>query len=207
MKFKLTGGITVLGLYFGIGVTPAADMTGQMPPVISAPESVASQSVDHKQALERSLQAFDEKLLHQLEETQQARQDSARQKAALQNSAESEHQSDRQAEGKAASAEGSESGAQSNQTAGLSGQDNHQQTGAAERSMQTPGRAAAQAAPDGQAQDRRANTQVVDMPSGNDDDIIARQLREAAQAETDPQVKERLWQEYRKYQQQQNTGA
>jgi hypothetical protein len=32
-----------------------------------------------------------------------------------------------------------------------------------------------------------------------DDDIIARQLREAALAEEDPALRERLWEEYRKY--------
>ncbi len=34
-----------------------------------------------------------------------------------------------------------------------------------------------------------------------DDDIVARQLREAAEKETDPALKEKLWQEYRKYKQ------
>jgi hypothetical protein len=38
-----------------------------------------------------------------------------------------------------------------------------------------------------------------DIPDGQDDDIIARQLREAAMAETDPVLKERLWDEYRRY--------
>lgn len=33
----------------------------------------------------------------------------------------------------------------------------------------------------------------------DEDDVVARQLREAAEQETDPVVKERLWQEYRKY--------
>ena len=32
-----------------------------------------------------------------------------------------------------------------------------------------------------------------------DDDIVARQLREAAQAERDPQLREKLWQEYCTY--------
>lgn len=36
---------------------------------------------------------------------------------------------------------------------------------------------------------------------GTDDDIVARQLREAAEKETDPALKEKLWQEYRKYKQ------
>ena len=38
-----------------------------------------------------------------------------------------------------------------------------------------------------------------DIPSGNDDDIVARQLREAAMREADPEVRKALWNEYRKY--------
>lgn len=38
-----------------------------------------------------------------------------------------------------------------------------------------------------------------DIPSGNNDDVVARQLREAAMAETDPELRERLWDEYRTY--------
>ena len=38
-----------------------------------------------------------------------------------------------------------------------------------------------------------------DIPSGNDDDVVARQLREAAMREADPAVREKLWDEYRKY--------
>ncbi len=37
------------------------------------------------------------------------------------------------------------------------------------------------------------------VPRGSDDDIVARQLREAAEQESDPQLKKRLWEEYRKY--------
>jgi hypothetical protein len=38
-----------------------------------------------------------------------------------------------------------------------------------------------------------------DIPEGNDDDVVARQLREAAMREPDPQIRERLWNEYRRY--------
>ena len=38
-----------------------------------------------------------------------------------------------------------------------------------------------------------------DIPDGNDDDVVARQLREAAMREPDPAVREKLWDEYRKY--------
>ena len=38
-----------------------------------------------------------------------------------------------------------------------------------------------------------------DIPDATDDDIIARQLREAAMQETDPELKEKLWDEYKRY--------
>ena len=38
-----------------------------------------------------------------------------------------------------------------------------------------------------------------DIPSGRDDDVVARQLREAAMAEPDPELREALWEEYRNY--------
>jgi hypothetical protein len=38
-----------------------------------------------------------------------------------------------------------------------------------------------------------------DIPDGSDDDVVARQIREAAMAETDPELREKLWEEYRKY--------
>ena len=37
------------------------------------------------------------------------------------------------------------------------------------------------------------------VPDARDDDIIARQLREAAMSETDPVLREKLWDEYRRY--------
>lgn len=40
---------------------------------------------------------------------------------------------------------------------------------------------------------------ATNLPDAKDDDIIARQLREAAMQETDPELKEKLWDEYRRY--------
>jgi hypothetical protein len=37
------------------------------------------------------------------------------------------------------------------------------------------------------------------ISDGSDDDVVARQLREAAESETDPALRERLWEEYRRY--------
>jgi hypothetical protein len=38
-----------------------------------------------------------------------------------------------------------------------------------------------------------------DVGNGSDDDVVARQLREAAETETDPVLKKQLWEEYKKY--------
>jgi hypothetical protein len=38
-----------------------------------------------------------------------------------------------------------------------------------------------------------------DIPDASDDDVVARQLREAAEKEQDPALKQRLWEEYRRY--------
>lgn len=38
-----------------------------------------------------------------------------------------------------------------------------------------------------------------DVGDGADDDVVARQLREAAMNETDPELREKLWDEYRRY--------
>lgn len=40
-----------------------------------------------------------------------------------------------------------------------------------------------------------------DTPDGRDDDVVARQLREAAEQETDPELRKKLWDEYRRYKQ------
>ena len=49
--------------------------------------------------------------------------------------------------------------------------------------------------------DHTGSTPVVpaDIPDGNDDDVVARQIREAAMRESDPELREKLWEEYRKY--------
>ena len=52
----------------------------------------------------------------------------------------------------------------------------------------------------GETPGNRAQTKTPDnIPDGSDDDVVARQLREAAEKETDPELKEKLWEEYRRY--------
>jgi hypothetical protein len=40
-----------------------------------------------------------------------------------------------------------------------------------------------------------------DIGDGSDDDVVARQIRKAAESETDPDLRKKLWEEYRKYKQ------
>ncbi|MGH8661882.1 MAG: hypothetical protein ACREUB_08980 [Burkholderiales bacterium] len=40
-----------------------------------------------------------------------------------------------------------------------------------------------------------------DVGDGSDDDVIARQIRKAAESERDPELREKLWDEYRRYRQ------
>jgi hypothetical protein len=47
----------------------------------------------------------------------------------------------------------------------------------------------------------RTTGQPADIPDGSDDDLVARQMREAAEKETNPELKKKLWEEYRKYKQ------
>jgi len=46
-----------------------------------------------------------------------------------------------------------------------------------------------------------------DVGDGHDDDVVARQLREAAMNEKDPAIRERLWDEYRKYKKSRGGGS
>ena len=46
---------------------------------------------------------------------------------------------------------------------------------------------------------KRGSKVPENIPDARDDDIIARQLREAAMQEEDEELREKLWEEYRRY--------
>lgn len=50
-----------------------------------------------------------------------------------------------------------------------------------------------------QSTSSKKSTAPKDIPDGRNDDVIARQLREAAEKEGDPELKKKLWDEYRRY--------
>ena len=51
----------------------------------------------------------------------------------------------------------------------------------------------------GNRDEDKDNDQPKNIPDGSDDDVVARQLREAAEQEDDPELKAKLWEEYRRY--------
>jgi hypothetical protein len=107
----------------------------------------------------------------------------------------------RQAEGEAhgesadgsdqSAGDGSEEGGESDKRAGA-GQQGSTSGGGAEGDEQI-----ASAGRGGDAGNQASTPS--DIPDGSDDDIVARQLREAAESEQDPELREKLWEEYRKY--------
>ena len=66
-------------------------------------------------------------------------------------------------------------------------------------SVANPPQAPREASTAGMTQEQIRERTPEDIPIIVDDDIVARQLREVALAEEDPELRERLWEEYRKY--------
>lgn len=163
-------------------------------------------SGDHVQDLERSLQEFDEKLLRELEQAQQERQESARQKAAVRSDEELESDSESEGEGDS-EANASGEGQENNQDANESEEAQGGGTVTSTEEKNETATDSSQEQVSGTNRNGSATTQKTAIPSGDDDDIIARQLREAAEAETDPVIKEKLWIEYRKYKNQQGSNT
>jgi hypothetical protein len=85
--------------------------------------------------------------------------------------------------------------------AGSDGRNSGGTAGTDPQSGQTGGQPAGGPVDSSQGSGERGNDrdQPADIPDGSDDDVVARQLREAAEQETDPELKEKLWEEYRRY--------
>jgi hypothetical protein len=199
---------------------PSQNTPGRSPTPAFDPQVPEDQELDEiralNQELDRSLAAFDDMLLREIEQSrvqselkmkklaQEAARaaKSLREQGQMQGSAEAESGTQ---EGQSSDGAGRETGtmeaeregaqqdaggamgekdtASSQQTTGggtdLAKSRNKEQKGAMSGESGQPG------------DDDNLRTQ--------DDDIVARQLREAAEKETDPELKEKLWQEYRDY--------
>ena len=98
-------------------------------------------------------------------------------------------------EGEGSEGEGSEGESEGEgQNAEGSAGDTREGEGASGQQQGGPADSSSGSTPDGNDSDR-----PTDIPDGSNDDVVARQLREAAEKETDPELKAKLWEEYRRY--------
>lgn len=139
--------------------------------------------------LKESLASFDEMLLKEMDKIRTASGDKMRGLA-------------REA---AAAARGIKESEEKQQPAGESqGEDTAQAPGASKDkdSGVQDAKTGTQARPSGSTSGKEDSTRLTGRgpdSSSQDDDIVARQLREAAEKETDPVLKEKLWKEYEEY--------
>lgn len=84
-----------------------------------------------------------------------------------------------------------------NTSAGRSGEDSSGSQPAAGEQQGSPGGRVAGSDPGASG----APVVPPDVGDGRDDDIVARQIRRAAESEPDPELRKKLWDEYRKYRQ------
>jgi hypothetical protein len=157
---------------------------------LPAPQTTAEQVKDLETSLINSLGDFDETLL---EEQKRAVARQARQAQR----ADSGNGGSLSAPGTGSNTSGDENSRESREETG-SGQKQHE--GKGEKGGQ--GKTAKESVSAGGGGSNREA--ISNRPSKRDtlavdDDIVARQLREAAEKETDPELKKKLWEEYRKY--------
>ena len=130
-------------------------------------------------AFEQSLGEFDEKLLREQDrvKAQKPQSSASDSGGGVAGNAGSESGG---GEAQGSAADGAQSGQRSDQQGSDVGNDEEQSA------RDSKGSSPTSSAPPG-------------TPDGTDDDVIARQLREAAENEADPELKKKLWEEYARY--------
>jgi len=151
-------------------------------------------------ALGSSLSEFDEKMLREQKELAEKSRTSSSGEGGEDQSTQAGGAEGGQAEGKAGrDAPGSPDGGESEQQ--RKAREQAESGGDADKGEENKG--SDQVASAGGASESGQQTGRTppppDIADGKDDDIVARQLREAAETEQDPELREKLWDEYRKY--------
>ena len=184
------------------------------------PEVPEDRELDEVRALnqefERSLAAFDDMLLREIEQSRVQSELKMKQLAREAAQAKKALGEQGQMEGSAQTASGSREGQSSDGAGQESGEMDEDRQGAYQDAagalgdkeqagdQRNTGEGADLANPQGA---RKKGTEAGDSGqprddqarSAQDDDIVARQLREAAEKETDPELKAKLWKEYQDY--------
>ncbi len=166
--------------------------------------------------LDRSLAAFDDMLLREIEqsrvESELKMQKLAREAARAARSLRDQGQMEGSEDTEQGLKEGQSSTGSGNETGKMEGDRQGEQQPAGGAAGERDAEASQKESGQGTDLARSENRQTKGTASGEagspgendnintqDDDIVARQLREAAEKETDPELKEKLWKEYRDY--------
>ncbi len=174
----------------------------QPPAQAATPPGPGAESEDRIKALDRqfdeSLAAFDEMLLRELRVLQAA---SAKR---MQGLAETAAEAGRQASAKGREAAGEKGSSAEGAEGSTPEPAKGEKTGAGSDQAKTsgggkPGEAAGAAQEAGGWGSGGTGAPPSAYTPSADDDIVARQLREAAEKETDPELKAKLWKEYEEY--------
>lgn len=167
------------------------------------------------QELDQSLAAFDDMLLREIEQSrvqsELKMQKLAREAARAAKSLKAQGQMEGSEGAESAMREGQSSNGAGNETGEMEGEreGEHQEAGgvAGERDAAASQKSSGEGTDMARGKNKRQGDDSGESgsPGDNDnlntqdDDIVARQLREAAEKETDPELKEKLWEEYRDY--------
>lgn len=155
-----------------------ADSGGE---AVSGPRTTVERAADFDGELDESLEEFDGMILREQELLEQKRAGNAR------------------------TAPGGSGGGSSGRGAGSGDRPTGGGGGSGESGGGAGARVSAGSEEEISEQDK-ARTPL-DVGDGGDDDIVARQLREAALAEDDADLRERLWEEYRRYKKAGGSGS
>lgn len=195
----------------GTGPQGAAEVGVPLPEDFDRGQTEAEKIALLDAELGGSLSAFDEKLLREQQEL--AEKSRAASSAAARESGESDADAregggggqqesaaeggDAQGKGDGKPADGGEAGERAGRESGEPAEGDAGEPG---EKGQEGGEQVASAGGEGESAGRSGNSRVPpDIPDGKDDDVVARQLREAAENEQDPELREKLWDEYRRY--------
>jgi hypothetical protein len=190
------------GLIAGDGASP-----GPAAPAASASAPSATQTADERRAalderLNDSLDAFDGHLREEQQKTAQERD--ARQATVSATAAAAAAD----ASGASSASAGSNAPADASAAGGTSGSSASPPAGASHGGAQRARRESSNAHAGDLKSDKSAGSDgnvggngaaATVVPDGNDDDIVARRIRKAAELETDPELKDKLWREYVAY--------
>jgi len=168
---------------------------GQGPDLPGAAQTDAERTAAANRRMDESLGTFDEEIRKERERLARERDANASGDSGAAGEAEDESGSGGEGEGQGSKSGGSEESGSSDS----GGAEGNSDGGMRSEGSGGTGASGGGGTGSGGSKGSGPSTAPKNIPDGRDDDVIARQIREAAEKETDPELREKLWQEYVEY--------